>query len=48
MRIPFEDPKAETINAQIFETIYHAAMTESVELAKIEGSYSSFQGSRLS
>ncbi len=48
MKIAFEDPKAETMNAQIFETIYHAAMTESVELAKKEGPYESFKGSPLS
>jgi ribonucleotide reductase alpha subunit len=39
MKVPFEDPRAEKINAEIFETIYHAAMTESVELAKQEGAY---------
>lgn len=36
------------MNAQIFETIYHAAMTESVALAKVEGHYESFKGSPLS
>ena len=48
MKVPFEDDRAEVINAEIFETIYHAAMTESVELAKVEGHYASFQGSPLS
>jgi ribonucleotide reductase alpha subunit len=32
----------------IFETIYHAAMEASVEIAMVEGPYSSFQGSPLS
>lgn len=48
MKVPYEDPRAEQINAEIFETIYHAAMTESVELAKVEGHYPTFKGSPLS
>jgi ribonucleoside-diphosphate reductase alpha chain len=39
MKIPFEDDKAEKMNAEIFETIYHAAMEESIALAKVEGHY---------
>jgi ribonucleotide reductase alpha subunit len=39
MKIPFEDERAEKINAEIFETIYHGAMTMSVELAKQDGAY---------
>lgn len=39
MKVAFEDDEAEKINAEIFETIYHAAMSESVELAKKEGAY---------
>jgi len=48
MKIPFEDPNAEKMNAEIFETIYHGAMEESVELAKVEGHYETFKGSPLS
>lgn len=48
MKIPFEDSRAEQVNAEIFETIYHGAMEESVELAKVEGHYESFKGSPLS
>tara|TARA_B110000285_G_scaffold141385_1_gene158176 strand:- start:908 stop:1654 length:747 start_codon:yes stop_codon:yes gene_type:complete len=48
MKIAFEDERAVEMNAQIFETIYHAAMTESCELAKKEGHYESFKGSPLS
>jgi len=44
MKIPFEDQKAEQINAEIFETIYHGAMEESIALAKVEGHYESFKG----
>ena len=48
MSIAFEDPEAETVNAMIFETIYHAAMETSMELAMKEGAYESFKGSPLS
>ena len=48
MKVAYEDPEAEKINSEIFETIYHAAMEESVALAKAEGSYSTFKGSPLS
>lgn len=48
MKIAFEDERAAQMNAEIFETIYHAAMTESCELAKKEGHYESFKGSPLS
>jgi len=48
MKIPFEDSRAEQVNAEIFETIYHGAMEESVALAKVEGHYESFKGSPLS
>ena len=46
--IPFEDPKAEILTQMIFETMYHAAMETSMELAKEEGPYESFKGSPLS
>jgi ribonucleoside-diphosphate reductase subunit M1 len=48
MKIPFEDKRAQELNALIFETIYHASMTASVELAKLEGHYETFKGSPLS
>lgn len=48
MKIPFEDPRALEVNTLIFETIYHAAMETSMELAKTEGPYSTFKGSPLS
>jgi len=48
MRFPFESPEAKQLNAEIFETIYYAAMTASKDLAKIEGAYETFQGSPLS
>ena len=48
MGIPFEDPRAQDVNSKIFETIYHAAMETSMEIAMVEGPYSSFKGSPLS
>jgi len=36
------------VNKLIFETIYHAAMETSMELAKINGPYETFKGSPLS
>ncbi|KAK0389735.1 hypothetical protein NLU13_3308 [Sarocladium strictum] len=48
LRMPFESPEARELNKQIFETIYHAALTASVEIAKVEGPYSSFKGSPAS
>jgi len=48
MGLSFEDDEALELNEQIFETIYHAAMESSMELAKIEGPYETFKGSPLS
>jgi ribonucleoside-diphosphate reductase alpha chain len=46
--IPFASPEAKRINEEVFETIYFAAMTSSMTLAKKEGAYETFQGSPLS
>jgi ribonucleoside-diphosphate reductase alpha chain len=48
MKVPFEDKRALEINEMIFETIYHASMEASIDLAKIDGPYESFKGSPLS
>ncbi len=48
MKVSFEDPRALIINDLIHETIYHAAMETSMELAKVEGPYTTFPGSPLS
>jgi ribonucleoside-diphosphate reductase alpha chain len=48
MRYPFESPEAQTLNKEIFETIYYASMTASKDLAKAEGPYETFAGSPLS
>lgn len=48
LRIPFDSPEAAKLNRQIFETIYHAAVESSMELAKIHGPYETFSGSPAS
>jgi ribonucleoside-diphosphate reductase alpha chain len=48
LRMPFESEEAKTLNKEIFETIYFAAMTASKDLAIKEGAYATFQGSPLS
>jgi ribonucleoside-diphosphate reductase alpha chain len=48
MKVPFEDKRALEINEMIFETIYHASMEASMELAKVDGAYETFKGSPLS
>jgi len=48
LRMPFESPEARGLNEDVFETIYFAAMTASMELAKEEGAYETFKGSPLS
>lgn len=48
MRFPFDSDKAKKLNRDIFETIYYSAMKTSIELAKEEGKYSTFDGSPLS
>jgi len=48
MGLAFDSPEARKVNRDIFETIYHAALTQSVEEAKVDGPYQSFQGSPAS
>ena len=48
MGFAFDSPEARKLNRDIFETIYHAALTQSVEEAKKDGPYESFQGSPAS
>lgn len=48
LRLPFDSPEAKHLNKQIFETIYHGALTGSMELAKVDGPYSSYEGSPVS
>ena len=46
--IPYESEEAKSLNKEIFETIYYAAVKASCHLAKEEGPYASFEGSPLS
>jgi ribonucleoside-diphosphate reductase alpha subunit len=48
MDIAFHSEEAKEVNKLIFETIYHAALEKSNEIASIEGPYSSFNGSPAS
>ena len=48
MGIPFTSLEARKINEEIFETIYFASMTASMDLAKKDGAYETFAGSPLS
>ncbi len=48
MDIPFHSDAALEVNKQIFETMYHAAMEQSMELAKELGPYDTFYHSPLS
>ncbi len=48
LRMPFTSDEAKKLNQEIFETMYFAAVTASMEMAKEEGPYSSFQGSPIS
>ena len=45
---PYDSEKSRELNRYIFETMYYYAVKKSVELAKTEGPYSSFQSSPLS
>lgn len=48
LRMPFESEEARALNREIFETIYFSALTASKELAKAEGTYTSYAGSPTS
>ena len=46
--LPFNSDEAKKINKNIFETIYHAALESSMEIAIEDGSYETFEGSPAS
>ena len=48
LRLPFTSEKAKELNQEIFETLYFAAVTASMEEAKREGPYQSYKGSPMS
>ncbi|WP_396591041.1 ribonucleoside-diphosphate reductase subunit alpha [Allomuricauda sp. R78024] len=47
LRLPFTSDEAKKLNQEIFETLYFAAVTASMEQAKEEGPYSSYKGSPI-
>jgi len=48
LRMPFESPEARQLNKQIFETMYHAALEASMEIARVDGPYTTYEGSPVS
>ena len=48
MRRAFDSPEAKKLNEDIFETIYFGAMEASMEIAKKEGTYKTYEGSPVS
>lgn len=45
LRMPFESNEARKLNVQIFETIYHAALEASSEMAEVDSPYETWEGS---
>jgi ribonucleoside-diphosphate reductase alpha chain len=48
LRMPFTSDEAKQLNQEIFETIYFAALTASMEIAKEKEPYSTYKGSPIS
>ncbi|SNY95197.1 ribonucleoside-diphosphate reductase subunit alpha [Flagellimonas pacifica] len=48
LRLPFTSDEAKQLNQEIFETLYFAAVTASMEASKEEGVYSTYEGSPIS
>ncbi len=48
LRLPFTCDEAKKLNQEIFETLYFAALTASMEEAKEDGTYESYKGSPIS
>lgn len=48
LRMPFDSAAAKELNIQIFETIYHAALEASCEMAEVDGPYETYEGSPAS
>ena len=46
--LAFDCEESRQLNAQIFETMYHASLEASSELAEVDGSYETFEGSPAS
>jgi len=48
LRLPFTSDEAKKLNQDIFETLYYAAVTASMEEAKEDGPYQTYEGSPIS
>jgi ribonucleoside-diphosphate reductase alpha chain len=48
LRMPFTSDEAKKLNQEIFETLYFASVTSSMEIAKVEKPYSTYEGSPMS
>jgi ribonucleoside-diphosphate reductase alpha chain len=48
LRLPFTSDEAKQLNKDIFETLYFAAVTASMEEAKEDGPYQTYEGSPIS
>ncbi len=48
LRMPFTSDEAKKLNQEIFETLYFAAVTASMEEAKVDGPYQTYEGSPIS
>ncbi|MCR8669429.1 ribonucleoside-diphosphate reductase subunit alpha [Aestuariibaculum sp. M13] len=48
LRMPFTSDEAKQLNQDIFETLYYAAVTASMEEAKVDGPYQTYEGSPIS
>ena len=48
LRLPFTSQEAKDLNQEIFETLYFAAVTASMEEAEKDGPYSTYKGSPMS
>ena len=48
LRMPFDSPEARDLNKRIAETIYHAAVEASSDIAAVDGPYETYQGSPAS
>jgi len=48
LRLPFTSEEAKQLNQEIFETLYFAAVTASVEEAQVDGPYETYKGSPIS
>ncbi|WP_299603884.1 ribonucleoside-diphosphate reductase subunit alpha [uncultured Aquimarina sp.] len=48
LRMPFTSDEAKKLNQEIFETLYFAAVTASMEEATVDGPYQTYEGSPIS